>query len=338
MSLTPAPTPPARPGLARRAVRWTAPVLLLAVAAGVWQRERLWVWYCAERLERAAEGDRGGWAEKLAAAGEPAVPTLLKLLRHDDPAVCGAAKGALEAMSGTWPKDDPRRLAFARQFVEAEPRFSTPGRTAALELLPTVLACGDADTAQKAKGMVGTAARSESVDVRVQAVVTALRPEVDALDQIRGLIADPDAGVRRAAVLALGPVRDGAEPVLGDDELLRCLHDPDDEVRRLCEMGLRSRGRTPRDIRLGRRYTAPDPAERQKLLLDLAYEDELDVAVWLERLTADPDPAVRAGAARVAVERHADLGDRLEQMSRSDPDGTVRRIADYYRKRMVASR
>jgi hypothetical protein len=103
-------------------------------------------------------------------------------------------------------------------------------------------------------------------------------------------------------------------------------------------MGLRSRGRTARDIHLGRRYTAPDPAERQKLLLDLADEEGLDVTVWLDRLTADPDPAVRAGAARMAVERRADLGDRIEQMSKSDPDGTVRRIADYYRKKMLARR
>jgi HEAT repeat protein len=338
LSLSPAPTPPVRPSLVRRALRWTMPVLVLAFAAGLWQRERLWVWYCAERLERAADGDRGAWADKLADVGEPAVPTLLALFRHDDPGVCAAAKKGLVQLAGAWPADDPRRLAFARQFVEAEPRFSTPGRSAALELLPLVLAGGDAEVAQKAKGMVATAAKSESIDVRIQAVAAALRPEVDALEAIVPLITDPDAGVRRAAVLALGPVRDGTPAALPDDELLRCLHDPDAEVQRLCEMGLRSRGRSPRDIRLGRRYAAPDAAERQKLLLDLANDDELDVAVWLERLTADPDPAVRAGAVRVAVERRADLGDRLEQMSQSDPDATVRRIAAYYRSKMVAGR
>jgi hypothetical protein len=311
---------------------------MLAVAAGLWQRERLWVWYCAERLERAADDDRGAWADKLGAAGEPAVPTLLTLLRHDEPGVCLAATGGLDRMTAGWAKDDPRRLGFARAFVDAQPRFSTPGRAAALELLPAVLACGDPDVAQQAKGMVATAAKSESVDLRVQAVAAALRPGIDALDAIVPLIGDPDVGVRRAAVLALGPVRDGATPVLRDDDLLRCLHDADAEVRRLGEMSLRSRGRTPRDIQLGRRYTAPDPAERQKLLIDLSDEEGLDVTVWLGRLTADPDPAVRAGAARVAVARRADLRGRLEEMSRSDPDGTVRRIADYYWKKMVASR
>lgn len=333
-----APAAPARPRLARRALRWAMPVLMLSTAVGVWQRERLWIWYCAERLERAGDGGRGAWADKLAAVGEPAVPTLLRLFRHDEPGACAAARDGLEHLTREWATDDPRRLAFARQFANAEPRFSTPGRQAALDLLPMVLACGDADVAGKVKGMIATAAKSESVDLRVQAVAAALRPGVEALDAIAPLLADPDVGVRRAAVLALGPVPDGAKPVVSDEDLLRCLHDADAEVRRLCEMGLRSRGRTPRDIQLGRRYTAPDPAERQKLLLDLSDDDHLDLTVWLERLTSDPDPAVRAGAARVAVERRADLGPRLGEMSRSDPDGTVRRIAGYYHRKLMASR
>jgi hypothetical protein len=327
---------PAAPGLPllRRVVRWLLPLLVLAAVAGVWQRERLWIWYCAERLERAADDGQAAWGDRLAAAGEPAVPTLLDLLHHDDPHVCGAAKSALEKLAGGWANDDPRRATFAVRFVEAEPRFSTPGRAAALELLPIVLAAADADVTQKAKAMVATAAKSESVDVRVQAVAAALRPEVDCLEAVVALVADPAVEVRRAAVLALGPARDGRQ-VLADDDLLRCLHDADGEVRQLCEMGLRSRGRSPREIRLGRRYTAPDPAERQKLLIDLAEEEELDVTVWLDRLTADPDPAVRAGAARLAVERNADLRERLEQMSRSDPDGTVRRIASYYSRKLA---
>ena len=336
MSLTVIPPQPAapRPGIARRVLRWLLPVLVLGAAAGVWQRERIWIWYCAERLERAAEDGRAAWGDRLAAAGEPAVPALLALLRYDDPQVCGAAKSAMEKLAGGWANDDPRRPRFAVRFVDAEPRFSTPGRAAALELLPIVLAAADAEVAQKAKAMVATAAKSESVDVRVQAVAAALRPEVDGLEMVVPLIADPAVEVRRAAVLALGPARDGRQ-ALADDDLLRCLHDPDEEVRQLCEMGLRSRGRSPREIRLGRRYTAPDPAERQKLLIDLTEEDELDVTVWLDRLTADPDPAVRAGAARLAVERNADLRERLDQMSRTDPDGTVRRIASYYSRKMA---
>ena len=183
--------------------------------------------------------------------------------------------------------------------------------------------------------MIATAAKSESVDVRIQAVATALRPEVDAVPVIAPLLTDSVPEVRRAAILALGPIRDGRAAV-ADDELLKCLHDTDAEVRQLCEMSLRSRGRSPRDIRLGRRYTAPDPAERQKLLLDLADEEELDVGVWLDRLTADADPAVRAGVARLAYTRNIDLGSRLDQLSRTDPDPTVRRVANFYRLKVAA--
>jgi hypothetical protein len=338
MTPTPVPILPSRPRLHRRLFRWLLPVVVIAAAAGIWQRERLWIWYCAERLERAAAEDRPLWGEKLATAGEPAIPTMLNLLRHDDPAVCDAAKQAMENLIASWSKDDPRRAGFARQFVDAEPRFSTPGRSAALDMLPIVLAAGESDVVERGKGIIATTARSEAVEVRIQAVAAAMRPEIDCLDAIAPLIDDPVAEVRRAVVLALGPIRDGGRAIVTDERLLRCLHDADPEVRQFAEMGLRSRGRSTREIRLGRRYTAPDAAERQKLLIDLADEEELDVTVWLERLTADADPAVRAGAARLAADRHADLGDRLVQMSRSDPDATVRRIADYYRKKMAASR
>jgi hypothetical protein len=314
------------------------PLLVVGAAVGIWQRERLWIWYCAERLEHATEEEQIEWAGKLAEAGEPALPTLFNLLRHDDPVVCNSARLGLESLTSKWSKDDPRRLSFSKQFVDAEPRFSTPGRSAALELLPAVLADGSPEIAARVKEMIANTAKSESVDLRIQAVAAALRPEVDCLEAIVPLLQDPVAEVRQAAVLALGPVREGGQPAVPDDGLLRCLHDSDPKVRDLAEMGLRSRGRSARDIRLGRRYAAPDAAERQKLLIDLAFEEELDVAVWLERLTRDADPAVRAGAVRLAADRKIDLGDRLDEMRRTDTDGTVRRIADFYCRALSGSR
>jgi HEAT repeat protein len=311
--------------------------LVIAAATGIWQRERIWIWYCAERLERASVEERIEWAGMLAEAGEPALPTLFNLLRHDDPTVCESARWAIETMTSHWPADDPRRLAFSQSFFDAEPRLSTPGRSAALDLLPMVLVDGSPETSRRAREMIASSARSESIAIRIQSVAVALRPDVDALEAIVPLLQDSAPEVRQAAVLALGPVREGKPPAIADDGLLRCLHDSDPKVRDLAEMGLRSRGRTARDIRLGRRYAAPDAAERQRLLIDLAEEEELDVAVWLERLTRDSDPAVRAGAARLAAERRADLHGRLEEMSRTDPDGTVRRITAYYFRRLSKS-
>src|SRR5262249_9410180 len=147
--------PAPRPPLWRRAIRYLLPVLVIASAIGVWQRERLWIWYCAERLERASSDDqRADWADKLANAGEPALPTMLGLLRHDDPDVCMAAKDVIARLTTGWSADDPRRAAFARRFVDAEPRFSTPGRAAALDLLPIVMSTDNPDIVDKAKGMV----------------------------------------------------------------------------------------------------------------------------------------------------------------------------------------
>ena len=336
MSQILASIPPAK---TRRWGRWMGAALVVLLGVGIWQRETLWVRYCSERLERASDDGRAAWAEKLAANGEAAVPAVLSLFRRDDPGVCAAGRSAAEQLMAGWGADDPRRKAFAIRFAAEEPRFSTPGRAAALDLLPALIATKAPGLAATAKAMIAAAAASESAAVRVQAVAAAMRPDMDVLDAIVPLLNDTAAEVRRAAVLALGPVRDGdRSPVVGDDDLLRLLHDADPEVRHLCELSLRGRGRSAHDIKLGRRYAAPSAAERQKLLIDLSDEDELDVTVWLERLTADADPAVRAGAARVAAERKASLYDRLEQMSRTDPDGTVRRIADYYSKKMLAAR
>ena len=66
---------------------------MLAVAAGVWQRERLWVWYCAERLERASDDKPGRVGRQAGGRRRAGVPTLLALLRHDEPGVCAAAEG-----------------------------------------------------------------------------------------------------------------------------------------------------------------------------------------------------------------------------------------------------
>ena len=69
------------------------------------------------------------WADKLAAVGEPAVPTLLGLLRHDEPAVCARGQGALANMTADWPKDDPRRADVRRAIRRrrAAVQHSRPG-------------------------------------------------------------------------------------------------------------------------------------------------------------------------------------------------------------------
>ena len=72
-----------------------------------------------------------------------------------------------------------------------------------------------------------------------------------------------------------------------------------------------------------------------KLLLDLRYDDELaDPEPWLERLSQDADPGVRAGAARVIVELNFEkklpTPAWVNRLAETDPEPTVRRIARYY--------
>src|SRR5205085_5919253 len=82
--------------------------------------------------------------------------------------------------------------------------------------------------------------------------------------------------------------------------------------------------------------THADPGERLKLLLDLRYDDDVaDPEPWLERLSRDPEPAVRAGAARVAVEvavaRRLPCPVWVGRVADADPHPTVRFIAAFYR-------
>jgi HEAT repeat protein len=137
--------------------------------------------------------------------------------------------------------------------------------------------------------------------------------------------------VRAAAVTAAGAP--GGDGTVGDEELFRFLHDPDAGVREACRAVLAAHGRTPEEVALGRRLTDPRPAERLRLLLDLAADTGRDVGPWLERLSRDPEPAVRAGAARVAAEVGLPFAAWLDQLAASDPDPLVRQVARYHKGR-----
>ena len=102
------------------------------------------------------------------------------------------------------------------------------------------------------------------------------------------------------------------------------------------------RERSDAEIALGRRLTNPDPTERLKLLLDLRYDDDVaDPEPWLERLSRDPEPAVRAGAARVAVEvalaRRQPYPAWVGRVADADLHPTVRFVAAYYRSQPAAA-
>ena len=109
------------------------------------------------------------------------------------------------------------------------------------------------------------------------------------------------------------------------------LHDPDPEVRTLCEEALRSRGLQEEHVKLGRLMTDSRPAVRLQVLARLYRVHDLEPSIWLRHLSHDPAPAVRAAAVRAAAEQKGTgLADRLEQMAQNDPCPSVRQLAQYY--------
>lgn len=170
--------------------------------------------------------------------------------------------------------------------------------------------------------------------VRVAAINVVLRPALrqdrELLVKLVPLLRDPDAGVRRAALVALAPARELA----GEDMLIPLLHDADPQVQDVCETALRSRGLSETHILMAKLLTDPSPTARLRVLHYLGRERDLDPTVWLRRLTQDAAPAVRAAAVRAAA-RHprVDLAERLRAMAREDPSETVRLNARHYLSR-----
>jgi hypothetical protein len=162
-----------------------------------------------------------------------------------------------------------------------------------------------------------------------------LRQDKALLASVVPLLKDRSAPVRKAALGALGPARD----VIGEDDLLPLLHDPDDDVQHLCEMALRSRGLQESHILLARLISDDRPAARLQVLQHLGRASDLEPGVWLRRLCQDPTPSVRAAAIRAAVSQtQVDLRPCLRELAQQDPSPTVRQLAGHYLSRPLATR
>ena len=301
-------------------------VVVVAAAGAFTQRERIARWHAVGQFEKAA--DREPLVEKLAAMGRPVVPELLPFLQRDDAELAAATGRVFAVMLETEDNAGP----LAGELVAVFPNCPVAGQRAILDLM-TIVRRGGESRAEGCRSVAETAMKSPDTDVRVNGVRLAMWPELKLLRQVLPLLSDPAAEVRRASMLALGPRDEAAgDDIVSTEELLHWLHDTDSEVRRLCEMSLIGRGLREVDVRLGKRLTDPDPRERLELLVELGADDAVEPAVWLERLSRDPESAVRASAARVAAERRVEFGFRLDEMSQSDPDGTVRAMARYYKQ------
>jgi hypothetical protein len=236
------------------------------------------------------------------------------------------------ASPGGSPSSSGFPAACGRLLEEAATVKSPQVQRAALELTEILLdQPGHLGSLSACRRTTLTGLHSADDANRLQAIRLALHPGVDLLSEVVPLLDDRAAEVRRAAIVAVGP----AEEVVLDEELLPRLHDPDPEVRQLCEVALRARGLQPQHIKLGRLLTDPRATERLKVLDHLRHMPELDLRLWLRRLSHDPSAAVRLAAIRAMGEsKILDLSERLAQIARNDPSPTVSSQASFYRAQL----
>lgn len=347
-------------------------LLCTLVAAGIagWLgRDGLRTWYYLHTLARAAEGDLPRCSDQVRGLGDAVVPTLVQALAQPDALACQNFATCLQAFVASWPAEDERRTGLAERLVESYAASSIPGRQATLRVasqlgigaasddrrssaLCRLLqgASQDVDETVHAEALDLASAlldqfstpdllhacgqlaqkclRDSNADQRVRAVRLAARPGIELLEPLVGLLNDPSAEVRRSVILAVG----GAESAVATDDLLPWLHDPDADVRRLCEKALLGRGLRDEHLQLGRLMTDRRAESRLEVLDLLQKTADLEPSIWLRRLSHDPVAAVRAAAVRAAGEQPGvHLEDRLDQMAANDPSATVRQLARFYR-------
>jgi hypothetical protein len=294
--------------------------------------------------------------DNLRACGN-AEAVLVRLLRqwgNRDPRTHRLAEQVAERFAGFGRYGQRSALELAIIWLRAQPAGNmvpAPAAQAAGRLLLAATAVPDQGIQNRAlalaevlvdavpRGQYGDALRalvrdgfkSPDADSRVRAahltLHAALRPDAELLRQVVPLLGDRAGPVRRAALLAVGM----AEKTISEDDLLPLLHDPDADVRRLCEAALRSRGLQEDHLRLARLISDERPAARLEVLDNLRRTTDLEPGAWLRRLSQDPAPAVRAAAVRAAAaQTQVDLSDLIRQLAQTDPSPTVRQLAGHY--------
>jgi HEAT repeat protein len=237
------------------------------------------------------------------------------------------------AMTAEWlqPSSQPSPAAAAfggRMLSLASAASDSTVRTSALDIAAALLAVlPTVDALAECRALAKACLKDADAHNRTRAVHLALYPMLEILADVAPLVRDPDADVRRAAILAIGNSR----AAISDERLATALHDTDAEVRRLCERALLGRGLSRHHIHLARLITDSRPATRLQVLFYLRDDSDLDLAVWLRLLTQDPAESVRLAAVRAAAEFAViELHERLEEMATSDPNPTVNVWAKYY--------
>jgi HEAT repeats len=360
-------------GMMRKLLMTIVAAVLVAGAIGAWQATPIRVWWAFRDLRQASAEDREKIAVGFKILGESAVGTLLEGWKSADMETSRLTAMAFAAVaSGLDVPASERALGIVRRSFDgysidgkraallfAAEMASKPGElsstvaeivsdlTTAAEKAPELQTSrlllagalvGRGDRWTNAGRTLALAALGDAEGpTRLAAVKVLLHAplvrEQAVLVRLAHSLRDPDPGVRRHSLVAVGEDRDAVT----DEQLLPLLHDSDPEVQRLCEMSLRSRGLTDEHLRLAQLISDADPSVRIKVLPLLRQSSDLDRETWLRLLTTDPAPAIRAAAARAAGSV-VPLRSRLAEMAGSDPSETVRDIARFWLDRSAVRR
>jgi hypothetical protein len=327
-------------------LRGIAAAALVLAGTGAWvglNVSALRAKYTARQLASATtDEDRTRLADALLGYGEPGVRQLIECVKTGAEPARAAAGAALDRHLSSQPDGDARSVTISGLILDAFPAADDGGKRAVLHLLPTVLNRTGNAHSQRCRAIVAEGLKMADLDARLAATRLAIHPEVRMRAELVPLLGAPEPALRGAALFAVATTADG-DQLLSDEDLFRWLHDADAGVRKVCYDVLVGRDRSEVEIALGKRLTHADPTERLKLLLDLRYDDDVpDPEPWLERLSRDPEPAVRAGAARVAVELSAvhkmPCPVWVARVADADQHPTVRFIAAHYRAQPAPAR
>ncbi|WP_435016793.1 HEAT repeat domain-containing protein [Tundrisphaera sp. TA3] len=138
-------------------------------------------------------------------------------------------------------------------------------------------------------------------------------------------IEDPEnGGVRFHALKTLAT----RTAILGDEAVLRRLHDAEPGVPELAEIVLKARGLSPDQIMLGKQLYHPKPENRVSIISLVCSRTDIDPVIWLLQLTHDKDETVRTKAAEALAGRmNPDAVERLREMAESDASAAVKAAA-----------
>ena len=146
-----------------------------------------------------------------------------------------AAAGAIY-VDGKRCRDAAKRIAAGAQLQAAFGSCDANGQRAILAVLPAVLAKTGSTHASQCREVVASGLKLADPAARVLAIRLAIHPEVRMRPDVVPLLNAAEAEVRRAALVAVATTIEGE--LIGDEDLFRWLHDPDEGVRKLCRDAL----------------------------------------------------------------------------------------------------